>query len=68
MNHVNRTLGSQLPTKVIEDDSHSLSDEGLRFIIPPEVIDIWTTLEVLLGMKLSGHTDTLTALNVIDDF
>ena len=35
--------------------------------IPSNKIDIYTRLEVLLGLKLSGHTDTLTeASNLID--
>ena len=28
--------------------------------IPSNIIDIYTRLEILLGLKLSGHTDTLT--------
>ena len=32
------------------------------------MIDIYTRLEILLGLKLSGHTDTLTeASNLIDE-
>ena len=39
-----------------------------KIIIPSNVIDIYTRLEVLLGLKLSGHTDTLTkASNLIDE-
>ena len=39
-----------------------------KIIIPSNIIDIYTTLEVLLGLKLSGHTDTLTeASNFIDE-
>ena len=38
-----------------------------KFIIPPNIIDIYTRLEVLLGLRLSGHTDTLIeASNLID--
>ena len=37
-------------------------------IFPSNIIDIYTRLEVLLGLKLSGHTDTLTeASNLIDE-
>ena len=37
-----------------------------NIIIPSNIIDIYTMLEVLLGLKLSGHTDTLTeAKNLI---
>ena len=39
-----------------------------KIIIPSNVYDIYTRLEVLLGYKLSGHTDTLTeASNLIDE-
>ena len=52
----------------ITDDSDDLQGEGVKIIIPSNIIDIYTTLEVLLGLKLSGHTDTLTeASNLIDE-
>ena len=52
----------------ITDDSDGLQGEGLKIIIPSNIIDIYTRLEVLLGLKLSGHTDTLTeASNLIDE-
>ena len=39
-----------------------------KIIIPSNIIDIYTRLEILLGLKLSGHTDTLTeASNLIDE-
>ena len=39
-----------------------------KTIIPSDIIDIYTRLEILLGLKLSGHTDTLTeASNLIDE-
>ena len=39
-----------------------------KIIIPSNIIDIYTRLEILLGLKLSGHIDTLTeASNLIDD-
>ena len=50
------------------DDSGDLEGQGLKIIIPSNIIDIYTRLEVLLGLKLSGHTDTLTeASNLIDE-
>ena len=50
------------------DDSDDLQGEGLKIIIPSNIIDIYTRLEVLLGLPLSGHTDTLTeASNLIDE-
>ena len=40
-----------------------------KIIIPSNIIDIYTRLEIFLELKLSGHTDTLTeASNLIDDF
>ena len=53
----------------ITDDSDDLQGEGVqKIIIPNNIIDIYTRLEVLLGLKLSGHTNTLTeASNLIDE-
>ena len=52
----------------ITEDSDVLQGEGVKIIIPSNIIDIYTRLEVLLGLKLSGHTDTLTeASNLIDE-
>ena len=46
-----------------------LKGKGVEeIIIPSNIIDIYTRLEVLLGLKVSGHTDTLTeASNLIDE-
>ena len=48
---------------------YKLKGEGFqKIIIPSNIIDIYTRLEVLLGLKFSGHTDTLTeASNLIDE-
>ena len=47
---------------------HNLKGEGVKIIIPSNILDIYTRLEVLPGLKLSGHTDTLTeAINLIDE-
>ena len=52
----------------ITHDSTDLQGEGIKIIIPSNIVDIYTILEVLLGLKLSGHTDTLTeASNLIDE-
>ena len=58
-NHVSRILN--LDTK--------LKGRGIEKItIPSNIIDIYTRLEILLGLKLSGHADTLTeASNLIDE-
>ena len=51
----------------ITDDSDDLQ-EGVKIIFPSNIVDIYTRLEKLLGLKLSGHTDTLTeASNLIDE-
>ena len=58
----NRTFGE------ITDDSSDLEGQGVKIIIPSNIIDIYTRLEILLGLKISGHTDTLTeASNLIDE-
>ena len=52
----------------ITDDSDDLQGEGVKIIIPSNIIDIYTRLEILLGLKISGHTDTLTeASNLLDE-
>ena len=54
--------------KILDLDK-KLKGKGIeKTIIPLNIIDIYTRLEVLLGLKLSGHTDTLTeASNLIDE-
>ena len=52
----------------LEDISDNLEGEGVKIIIPSNIIDIYIRLEILLGLKLSGHSDTLTeASNLIDE-
>ena len=52
----------------IETESDNLQGGGVKIIIPSNIIEIYTRLEILLGLKLSGHTDTLTeASNLIDE-
>ena len=60
-NDVSRILDLNLNTK--------LKGRGIeKIIIPSNIIDIYTRLGILLGLKLSGHTDTLTeASNLIDE-
>ena len=39
-----------------------------KFIIPSNIIDIYSRLQILLGLKIYGHTDFLTeASNLIDE-
>ena len=52
----------------LTDDCDDLQGEGVKIIIPSNILDIYTRLEILLGLKLSGHTNTLTeASNLIDE-
>ena len=52
----------------INDDSADLQGQGVKIIIPSKVIDIYTRLDFLQGLKLSGHTDTFAeASNLIDE-
>ena len=56
------------PLPAIENESDNLQGEGVKIIIPSNIIGIYTRLEILLGLKLSRHTDTLTeASNLIDE-
>ena len=49
------------------EDSDDLSGSGVtKIIIPSNIIEIWERLEVLLGLKLSGHTDTLNRSKQFD--
>ena len=53
---------------ITKEEPDNLKGEGIKIIIPSNIIDIYTRLEILLGLKLSGHTDTLTeASNIIDE-
>ena len=57
-----------LPTIENVEDSSDLGGQGVKIIKPFNIIDIYTRLEILLGLKLSGHTDTPTeASNLIDE-
>ena len=65
-NEIDKIRNPPLPP--IEIESDKLQGEGVKNFIPSNIIDIYTRLEVLLGLKLSGHTDTLTeASNLIDE-
>ena len=65
-NEIAKIQNPPLPT--IEIESNDLQGEGVKIIIPSNRIDIYSRLEVLLGLKLSGHTDCLSeASNLIDE-
>ena len=49
------------------DSDNKLQGEGVKIYIPSNISDIYTRLEVLLGLKLSGHTDTLTEASALFD-
>ena len=49
------------------DSDSDLQGEGVKIINPSNIIDIYTRLEILLGLKLSGHTDTLTEAGNLKD-
>ena len=54
--------------KILKLNTILKGKEVEKIIIPSNIIDIYTRLQVLLGLKLSGHTDTLTeASNLIDE-
>ena len=44
----------------IPDDSEDLQGEGVKIIIPSNIIDNYSRLKTLLGSKHSGPSDTLT--------
>ena len=60
---------NQNPTlPAFKNVSDDLQGEGVKNIIPSNIIDNYTRLEIVLGLKSSGHTDTLTeASNLIDE-
>ena len=58
------------PSPAIEnvEDSSDLEGQGsTKNIIPSKIIDTKTRLELLLGINLSGHTDTLTEHSNLKD-
>ena len=57
-----------LPTIENIESSSDLEGQGIKIITPSNIDDIYSRLEVLLGLKLSGHSDTLSeASNLIDE-
>ena len=47
-------------SRILNLDTKLKSRGVEKIIIPSNTIDIYSRLEVLLGLKLSGHTETLT--------
>ena len=66
-------LTTTLPKLVDETQNKTFAEidfesQRVNFVRPSNRIDIYTKLEVLLGLKLSGHADTLTeASKLIDE-
>ena len=49
-------------------DEIDLEGERVKIIMPSNILEMYTKLENLLGLKLSGHTNTLTeARNFVDE-
>ena len=71
-----KTFFTKTLAKIVEEiknktlDEFDLEGQGIQKIIKPSnIIDIHTILEILFGLKSSGHTDTLTAASsLIDEF
>ena len=61
-----KTTFTITPPKLAEEihnksfDELDLEGQGVKIIKPSDIIDTYTRLEILLGLKSSGHTDTLT--------
>ena len=50
-----------------QEEPDNLQGEGVKIIIPSIIIVIYTRLEVLLGSKLTGHTNILTEASNLKD-
>ena len=44
------------------DESNDLQSQEMKIILPSSIIVKWTGSELLLALKLSGHTDTFTEI------
>ena len=66
-----KTFFTTKPPKLVEDIQNKTFDDlqgrGLKIIIPSNKIDIYSRLGTLLGLKLSGHTDTPTEASNLSD-
>ena len=65
LKEIAKTQNSTLPA--IENVSDDYQGERVKIIIPSNIKDIYTRLEILLGLKVSGHTDTLTEASNLTD-
>ena len=68
-----KTFITMTPPKLIDEiqnrtfDEIDLEGQGVKIGILLNIIDIYTRLDVLLELKLSGHTDTLTEASNLKD-
>ena len=64
-------LFEDIPNRTFEeitDSSDDLQGDGVhKIIVPSMIIDIYTRLEVLLRLKLSGHSNSLTEASNLKD-
>ena len=51
----------------INDESDYHEGRGVKIVLLSTIIDIRTRLKILLGLKLSGHTATLTDASFLID-
>ena len=66
---IDKIRNPPLPSIENVETPNDLEGQGIeKTIIPSNIIDIYTWLEILLALKLFGHTDTITeASNLIDE-
>ena len=59
---------ADIESRIVDEEESDVSEvQGLKILITSSIIDMYIRLEVLLGKKLLGHTDTLTeASNLIN--
>ena len=50
-----------------KEEPVNLEGQGVKIIIPSNIIDIYTRLEIVIGLKLLGHSDTLTEASALID-
>ena len=58
----NKTFGD-----IIDSSNNDLQGQGNKITIPSKLFDIYTRLEILLGLNLSSHTDTLRHASILID-
>ena len=66
---IDKIRNPPLPSIENVENPNDLEGQGIeKTFIPCNIIDIYTRLEILIALKLSGHSDTITeASNSIDE-